>query len=221
MNLFGDFFEDKLKAQNPPDRPLLPALVKQEASSYVLQEKMLSLSGEDFRVRDTTGEEVIQVNGGNINLGGMVIDKLAFKDHNGKKFCSVERRILAATTCYDIYDVEGECVAKIDREMFSVTPCYKFFYEGDLNPFPDFKAEGSFGDRTYTYKNGFGETLARVSRGTEVVRDVDSYQVEVAPGVDAAAVIAMAVIIDEDHDEMDAKRQKEEQKEQGSGWPFG
>jgi uncharacterized protein YxjI len=42
-----------------------------------------------------------------------------------------------------------------------------------------------------------------VSRGQEAFRDVDTYQVEVAAGVDAAAVLAMAVIIDEDHDESD------------------
>jgi uncharacterized protein YxjI len=63
-------------------------------------------------VRDTAGDVVIQVEGGNINLGGLVIDKLGFKDAAGAKFCSVERRILATTTCYDIY-VDGECVAKV------------------------------------------------------------------------------------------------------------
>ena len=68
--------------------------------------------------------------------------QLGFKDDSGTKFMSVERRILAATTCYDIYDTKGECVAKVDRELFSATPVYKFYYEGDSNPFPDFKAEG-------------------------------------------------------------------------------
>jgi indole-3-glycerol phosphate synthase len=32
------------------------------------------------------------------------------------------------------------------------------------------------------------------------VTDLDEYQVEVAAGVDAAAVLAVAVVIDEDHD---------------------
>ena len=44
---------------------------------------------------------------------------------------SVERRAIATTTCYDVYR-EGECIAKIEREMFAVTPKYKFFYEGDM-----------------------------------------------------------------------------------------
>ena len=100
MNIFGDMFDDGLlKEQTPYPKPLLPKLVKKRAASYVLQEKLLSFSGEDFSVRDTEGNTVIQIEGANLNLGGMVIDKLGFKDEEGAKFMSVERRILAATTC--------------------------------------------------------------------------------------------------------------------------
>lgn len=221
MNIFGDLLgDDKLKEQKPYERPLLPSLVKKEASSYVLAEKLFSWSGEDFKVRDTSGEEVVQIQGSNVNIGGLVVDKLYFKDHEGAEFCSVERRIIAATTCYDIYR-DGECIAKVDRELFSATPQYKFFYEGDANPFPDFTASGTFSDRKYTFKTGFGETIARVSRGEEAFKDVDTYQVEVAAGVDAAAIIAVAVVIDEDHDEADASEKQEEAKKEGGGWPFG
>ena len=249
--------------ENFCQRPLLPELVQNTAASYVLQEKLFSLSGEvcatlsithplrdlrsltalrrdrpltlglcyddlpphdaaqDFRVRDTSGKEVIQINGANINVAGMVLDKLYFKSSAGVEFCSVERRMLATTTCYDIYQ-NGECVCKVDREMFAVSPTYKFFYEGDMNPFPDFTATGAFSERKYTFKNGMGETIARVNRGEEAFRDVDTYQVEVAAGVDTAAIIAVAVIIDEDHDESDQKKKGEEKKEEGGGmWPFG
>ena len=62
VDIFGDFFDDsKLKPQTPYERPLFPPLVKNEAASYVLQEKMFSLSGEDFRVRDLEGNEVITI----------------------------------------------------------------------------------------------------------------------------------------------------------------
>ena len=59
--------------------------------------------------------------------------------------------------------------------------------------------------------------MARTRRAPELMRDVDSYQVTVAAGVDAAAVLAMAVIIDEDHDETDAKKEREGE---GGAWPF-
>ena len=220
MNIFGDLFDDKLKAQKPYERPLLRSLVRDSAQVYALQEKMLSFSGEDFEVKDISGERVMKIDGGNINLGGWVLDKLAFRDAQGSKFCSVERRAIAASTCYDIYSADGkDLLAKVEREWLSATPKYKFYYEGDLNPFADFEAEGSFSDRAYTFKAGM-DTIARVKRAPEIFRDVDGYTVEVAAGVDAAAILAVAVIIDEDHDEEDARRQKES-KEEGGGWPFG
>ena len=80
LNIFGDIFDDGLKAIEPYERPLLPSLVKSRAYSYTLQEKMFSFSGEDFKVKDLEGNDVLYIDGGNINLGGWVLDKLAFKD---------------------------------------------------------------------------------------------------------------------------------------------
>ena len=54
-----------------------------------------------------------------------MLDKLAFKETStGQKFCSVERRALAASTCYDIYSPKGELLAKVEREWLSATPKY-------------------------------------------------------------------------------------------------
>ena len=227
MNLFGDLFDNKLKRQKPPERPLLPSLVRTTPAIYQLQEKLFSLSGEDFQVKDLSGEIVISIEGSNVNLGGVVVDKLGFKDQRGVKFCSVERRIIAATTCYDIYSADGKkLLCKVEREWLSMTPKYQFYYEGDANPFGDFYAEGSFSERAYTFKAGGlgGDTIARVKRSPEVFKDVDTYAVEVAAGVDAAAILAVAVIIDEDHDEEDAKRGREGKppldKPEGGMWPF-
>ena len=78
-----------------PNRLPPTGSIEQARTDYQLQEKMFSFSGEDFRVRDLSGQEVITIDGGNINLGGWVLDKLAFKEaSSGAKFCSVERRCL-------------------------------------------------------------------------------------------------------------------------------
>ena len=37
----------------------------------------------------------------------------------------------------------------------------RFYYEGDLNPFPDYTAEGSFSERQYTFKSGGGDSVGR------------------------------------------------------------
>ena len=39
----------------------------------------------EFRVKDSSGKEVVQVSGANVNLGGFVLDKLYFSDASGKK----------------------------------------------------------------------------------------------------------------------------------------
>lgn len=128
LNIFGDIFDDGLKAIEPYERPLLPSLVKSRAYSYTLQEKMFSFSGEDFKVKDLEGNDVLYIDGGNINLGGWVLDKLAFKDAStGQKFCSVERRAIAMSTCYDIYSADGsELLCKVERDFLSMTPSMRY-----------------------------------------------------------------------------------------------
>jgi len=198
LNLFADVWEQPLEAQTAPPAPLLPALVRDEAATYVLQEKLLSWSGEDFRVRDSAGRTALQVSGANVNLGGWVADKLRLTDAEGRDVCSVERRIVAATTCYDLYR-EGALLGAIERRLLAWTPTYRFSYAG--TGAHALTAEGSFTGMKYTIMNTDKKPVARVGRGWEVFKDVDQYLVEVAPGVDAAAVVVMALVIDEDHDE--------------------
>ena len=50
----------------------------------------------------------------------------------------------------------------------------RFYYEGDLNPFPDYTAEGSFSERQYTFKSGGGDSVGRAFRGVEAFKDVDT-----------------------------------------------
>ena len=96
MNLLGDLMQKKLVAQPPCPKALAPGLVKDTPQGLVLKEKLLSLSGEDFRVKDSSGSDVLRVDGTNVRLGDMVVDKLYMKDPaTGREFCSVERRIVA------------------------------------------------------------------------------------------------------------------------------
>ena len=67
-----------------------------------------------------------------------------------------------------------------------------------------------------------GKVVASVGRGFFEVSDrIDEYQLVMAAGVDPAAIIAMAAIIDEDHDEKDERqreKREEEKEEKGGGW---
>jgi len=159
-------------------------------------------------------------------IGGLILDKMVIKDSKDNSFvASVERRALALATAYDIYDNKGKCVCKVEREVLpTLTPTFKFFYEEENNSKPFYKAVGSFSDRNYDIYGRDGKEVAAISRSFVELSDrFDRYGIRMAKGVDPAAIVAMAVVIDETHDEekdgkeRDKTKKKEEKKK---GWLF-
>ena len=74
-------------------------------------------------MRDPDGAVAFSVVGSNkvpFGVGGVILDKMVVKDRGGDAVCSVERRALAVKTAYDVYR-DGKCVAKIERDVFSIT----------------------------------------------------------------------------------------------------
>jgi uncharacterized protein YxjI len=230
----------KLESQSPPcAAPLFPRLCTSEAEeqSFVLQEKALSLSGEDFTVTDEKGGGVVLRLGGLQKIPGANLDSITFKTPSGDEIVSVERRLLAMTTCYDIYERRrgdprrGEKVAQVEKQLLAFTPTFVYtsFKDGKKSEEEDsLRAEGSFSARRYAVKSvKSGQRVAQVQEAlVELSADVNTYVVRVGGGVDAVAVLALAAVIDEDHDESEAtKAAAEKQKKEGGGggmgWPFG
>ena len=219
---WGDFRTPKLAKNAKPSKYAL-APPTTAAQGFVIREKLFSISGEDFTIEDEAGQPAFDVVGSNkvpFGLGGFVLDKLELRVAGARKICaSIERRAVALATAYDVY-LDGECIAKIERDVVSLTPSYKFFYEAENDGNPCYRASGSFSERRYDIYARDGSEVATIGRQLfELLEDTkDTYHLRVAAGVDAAAIVALAVVIDEDHDEADAKKAKEE-KEEG-GW-FG
>lgn len=212
-----------LKPTTPSEYALAPAA--SEERRYSLREKLLSVSGEDFTVLSESGSKVFEIVGTNkvpFGVGGVVLDKLSLRNKAGKELCTIERRLAALATAYDVYDVKGDLVCKVERDIVSLTPTYKFFYEAENNGTPCYKATGTFWERKFDVVGRDGKVVASVGRGFFEVSDrIDEYQLVMAAGVDPAAIIAMAAIIDEDHDEKDERqreKREEEKEEKGGGW---
>ena len=148
--VFSDFnpLGPKLKAQTPPKYALTAPTTSTQG--YAVREKMLSISGEDFYVEREGGGRAFDIVGSNkvpFGVGGFVLDKMELKA--GGKLCgSIERRAVAMATAYDIY-LQGDCIAKIEKDIVSLTPSYKFFYEAENNGNPCYRATGSFSQRKY------------------------------------------------------------------------
>ena len=104
--------------------------------------------------------------------------------------------------------------SNIPDVRFGLTETFEFFLEGENNAV--LKAEGSFSERSFTFKSREGAVVATVGRGYYQTDNENRYHVVVGPQVDATLVVAMAFAIDEVHDEEHAK----EGEGEGGGWPF-
>uniref|UniRef100_A0A7S0A9E2 Uncharacterized protein n=1 Tax=Pyrodinium bahamense TaxID=73915 RepID=A0A7S0A9E2_9DINO len=185
--------------------PLAPGLVHGELTAYMLEEKAMSMSGEDFEVKSPEGEVLLKIGGGNkIPIPGMPVwDKLTVSTPSGETLAVLDRQAIALTTTYDVLRPDGSKFGKIDKAMFALTQTFELWQEGDGQPGPLLKAEGSFSERNYVLKCHQGNIVATVARlkGFGGGGNVDNYQVIIGPNVDASLVLAMAVVIDEVHDE--------------------
>lgn len=199
-----------------PMAPLDPELVHKTSTAYELEEKALSMTGEDFDVKSPTGEVVLRINGGNrIPIAGMPVwDKLTVSSGSGTALATLDREMVAMTPTYDVYRADGSKFGKISKAMFAFSETFEFFVEGDGSG-PVLKAEGSFTERKYAIKNREGASVAEVGRGYYQTDNENRYHVVVGANVDASMVLAMAAVIDEVHDE---EHQKE--KEGGGGGFF-
>ena len=67
-----------LEIQSPPSQsPLAPTALATSEKTYALQEKALSISGEDFTVKDSSGRVAFRLNGfQKIPLPGVNLDKV-------------------------------------------------------------------------------------------------------------------------------------------------
>ena len=151
----------------------------------MLEEKGISMSGEDFEVKTPEGELVLKIDGGNrVPIPGVVWDKLAVTSAGGSKIASLERQAFAMTASYDVLRADGQKFGKITKAMFAFTSTFELWQEDDPEGGPLLKAEGSFSDKSYVMKTRHGKVVATVTRLKGFSGgNVDNYQV----GVDQEA----------------------------------
>jgi uncharacterized protein YxjI len=199
--------------------PLDSDLLHGTTTVYELEEKALSLTGEDFEIKNPTGNLILRIGGGNrIPIGGMPVwDLLTISSPSGSKIATLDREMISMTPTYDVVRADGSRFGKISKAMVALTETFEFYLEGDPASGPVLKAEGSFSERKFTFKSREGTVVAAVGRGYYQTDNENKYHLVVGAQVDASLVIAMAVAIDEVHDE---ESKSKEGDGEGGGWPF-
>ncbi len=164
---------------------------------YHLRERAWSLT-EDFTVRDDAGNAVFEIRGRFFHVG----DNLILYDlYNGQELAQIKQRVISLLPHYDIYR-NGQHWASVHEQwqLFGE----RFKVQGDNGMV--FHVEGDIWRWSFTVSDDSGNLLAQIGRQFSLFRD--TYAVDVAPGVDAPFVIALAVVIEmvkEHHEEKERR----------------
>ncbi len=151
---------------------------------YLMQQKLLSW-GDDFTIRDASGNDHFFVDGKAISLG----KQLSFQDMSGRELAFFKQKLLAWGPTYELYR-DGALAAVVKKELFTLFHCV---FTVDVPGPDDLTAEGTFTDHEYTFTRG-GRIVATVSKQWFALRD--TYGVEIDSSEDQVLILASTVIID-------------------------
>ncbi len=164
---------------------------------YHIRERAWSLT-EAFVVRDDSGNPVFEVRGKFFHIGD---DLVMFDRYTGQELVHIKQRVLSLMPHYEIYR-NGQLWASMHEQ-------FKFFGERFKIEGADgivFHVEGDVWNWNFSVLDNYGNFLAQIGRQFSIFRD--SYAVDVAPGVDAPFVVALAIVIDmvrEHHEHRDGE----------------
>ncbi len=152
---------------------------------FHIRERAWSLT-EAFVVRDDAGQPVFEVRGKFFHIGD---DLVMFDIRTGQELVHIKQRLLSLLPHYEIYR-NGQLWASM-HEQFRLFG-ERFKIEGANGMI--FHVDGDIWNWNFSVSDDNGNLLAQIGRQFSLFRD--SYAVDVAQGVDAPFVIALAIVID-------------------------
>ena len=151
---------------------------------YVMKQKLFSW-GDDFVIKDETGQDRFFVDGKAFSLG----NQLSFQDSSGTQLAYISQRLLSWGPTYEI-SRDGQLLATVHKELFTFFNC-TFSIEGEGAN--HLRGEGNFTDHDYVFTRD-EQQVAEVSK--QWLTLADTYGVQIAPGQDDVLILACTVVID-------------------------
>src|SRR5215472_10768427 len=151
---------------------------------YIIREKLFHL-GEDSAITDESGQSVFQVDGIIFSLH----NTLVVRDLTGNEVARVERQLLSLTPTYQIA-VHGQEIAEVRKKLFS--PLIDR-YTVDIPGPDDLAVEGSLFEHEYTFRRG-ATVIATVSKAW--ISLTATYGVDVAPGENDLLILTTVLALD-------------------------
>jgi uncharacterized protein YxjI len=150
---------------------------------YLLKQKAFSF-GDDFVIKNESGEEIFYVDGKAFTLA----EKLIFQDMSGNELAYIKQTILSIGTNYEIYR-NGRLLATMHKSMLDFLR-ESFSITGSAG---DIAVQGNLAHNEYTFTRG-DRNVATVSKHWMAM--TDTYDVDIVDGEDDILILACAVVID-------------------------
>ena len=151
---------------------------------YLMKQKLFSW-GDDFAIKNETGEDVFFVDGKAFSIG----NKLSFQDMQKNELAFIRQKLLSWGPTYEITR-NGELAAVVKKHLFTFLRC-KFTV--DVPGPDDLEAQGDFLDMEYTFTRA-EHVVAEVSK--RWFSFADTYGVDIREGEDDVLILASTVVID-------------------------
>lgn len=152
---------------------------------FMMRQRMFAI-GQDFWIENDRGQKIFKVDGKALRVRGTLI----FEDANGQQLYRIQERIARVRDTMNIENARGSVAARVHNAL--ITPL-RDRWQINVPGGEDLFTQGSILNHHYRIDRG-RQTVATVSKSWFRVRD--SYGVEVAPGEDAALLLAITVVID-------------------------
>ncbi|KAF8606971.1 DUF567-domain-containing protein [Ceratobasidium sp. AG-I] len=189
-----------LVPQNPP-LGVMPTYARNKELTLKLREKKWSLSGDSFEITDLQGQPHFKMEGNAWNIRS----KKTLMQADGRPIFNIQQKLLTLHFRYLVYNAdestESEPLFEV-KSHFSIKGAklaVSFTNTSDNRPVT-LELKGDFFDRNAEITAN-GQAVARISRQTinagELLFNQQTYFLTVAPGVDAATIVALCVCMDE------------------------
>ncbi|HET9782531.1 MAG TPA: LURP-one-related family protein [Candidatus Dormibacteraeota bacterium] len=153
---------------------------------YQMRQKLVSI-GDDYWIENDAHQRVYKVDGKALRVRNTLI----FEDPQGHELCKIQERMLRVRDTMEIEDAAGRGTATVKKAM--ITPLRDRWSVKVANG-PDLEVQGNLLDHEYTIGEGRSK-VAEVSK--KWFRVADSYGVEVEPGQNDVAILAVTAAIDQ------------------------
>jgi uncharacterized protein YxjI len=152
---------------------------------FQMRQRLVAI-GQDFWIENDRGERVFKVDGKALRVRGTLI----FEDAQGRPLYRIQERIARVRDTMNIENAGGGVAARVHNAL--ITPL-RDRWTINIPGGEDLTTQGNILHHQYRINRG-RFTVAAISKKWFRVRD--TYGVEVAPGEDAALMLAITVVID-------------------------